>query len=186
MKLAEVATTNTDGLERNVPVVDRPQYKVYVDLDGVLVDFDKMMAEIGFPRHTVENDKKAKSKFWQTVAWMAKRGQQFWGSMDPMPDAHILWNYVTHLPVKPEILSATGHVGNATQEKHEWVKRHLGADVKVHLTRKSSDKAQFAAPNHILIDDRKKSIEPWVAAGGIGILHVSAADSVAKLKELGL
>lgn len=183
MKLNEIA--NTQGLERNIPVVDRPQYKIYVDLDGVLVDFDKAMAAIGFPLDVVLRDKKAKSKFWQTVGWMAKNGKPFWGNMDPMPDAHVLWNYLQKYHIKPEILSATGHVGNATEEKHAWVKQHLGV-VPTHLVRKSSDKAQFAAPNHILIDDRAKSIEPWTAAGGIGILHKSAADTVAKLEELGV
>lgn len=159
------------------------QYKVYVDLDGVLVDFDSEMARIGFPRAKVENDKVAKSKFWQAVGRLAKEGKPFWGAMNPMPDATQLWNYVKKY--NPEILSATGHVGNATQEKHEWVKKYLG-DVPVHLTRKSADKAQYAAPNHILIDDRAKSIEPWLAAGGIGILHKNAADTINKLKELGL
>jgi FMN phosphatase YigB (HAD superfamily) len=183
MKLAEVTTPQ--GLERNVPVVDRPSYKVFVDLDGVLVDFDKQMDKIGFPRHAVENDKKAKAKFWQTVGWMAKQGKPFWGTMDPMPDAHVLWNHINRF-THPEILSATGHVGNATEEKHDWVKRHLGVGIPTHLVRKSSDKAQFAAPNHILIDDRAKSIEPFVAAGGIGILHKSAADTIKKLEELGL
>lgn len=164
-------------------VIEQPQYKIFVDLDGVLVDFDKQMERIGFPRQTVESDKKAKSKFWQTIGRMAKEGKPFWGVMDPMPDAAQLWNYVKKY--NPEILSATGHVGNATQEKHEWVKRYLG-NVKVHLTRKSSDKAQLAAPNHILIDDREKSIQPWIAAGGIGILHKSAGETIRELKELGL
>lgn len=183
MKLNEIV--NAQGLEQGVPVVDRPQYKIYVDLDGVLVNFDEAMERIGFPLQTVLQDKKAKSKFWQTIGWMAKQGKPFWSTMEPMPDAHVLWNYLQKYHIKPEILSATGHVGNATEEKHAWVKQHLGV-VPTHLVRKSSDKAQFAAPNHILIDDRAKSIEPWTAAGGIGILHKSAADTVAKLKELGI
>jgi len=184
MKVNEVV--NAQGLEQGVPVVDRPQYKVFVDLDGVLVDFDKQMTKIGFPREVLERDKQAKRKFWQTVGWMAKNGKPFWGIMEPMPDAAQLWNYLNKQHTKPEILSATGHVGNAVEEKHDWVKRHLGPQVKVHLTRKSSDKAQFAAPNHILIDDRAQSIEPFIAAGGIGILHKNAASTIAQLKELGL
>jgi len=160
-----------------------PGWTLYLDLDGVLVDFDKSMIALGFPVGVTETDKKAKAKFWQTVGWMAKNGKPFWGNMDPMPDAFELWNYVKHY--NPEILSATGHVGNATEEKHAWVKRHLGA-VPTHLVRKSADKATFAGPGKILVDDRKKSIEPFVAAGGIGILHTSAANTIAQLKELGL
>ena len=40
--------------------------------------------------------------------------------------------------------------------------------------------------NSILIDDRKKKIDQWIAAGGIGILHTDAASTIEKLKELGL
>lgn len=159
-------------------------YKIFVDLDGVLVDFDKETRWLGFPPFdNIEHDKKIKKEFWKKIGEMAKQGIPFWGNMDPMPDAMVLWNYVKKY--NPEILSATGHVGNAASEKREWVKKYLG-DVPVHLVQKSAEKAQFAAPNHILIDDRSKSIDPWVAAGGIGILHKNANTTIEKLKELGL
>ena len=161
-----------------------PEYKIFVDLDGVLVDFDKQAERIGFPRDMLETkDKQIRGKFWQTIGWMAKNGKPFWGNMDPMPDAMQLWSYLKKY--NPEILSATGDIGNPTEEKHEWVKRHLG-NPKVNLVRKSADKAEFAAPNHILIDDRNKALGPWTAAGGVGILHTSAANTIAQLKELGL
>jgi 5'(3')-deoxyribonucleotidase len=159
------------------------RYKIFVDLDGGVVDFDAEMERIGFKRAEVEGNSKAKGRFWHEVGRKAHRGEPFWGVMKPMADADVLWSYVKRY--NPEILSATGHVGNATEEKHAWVKQHLG-EVPTHLVRKSSDKAQFAAPTHILIDDRAKSIEPWVAAGGIGILHTSAADTIRQLKELGI
>jgi len=47
-------------------------------------------------------------------------------------------------------------------------------------------KKNYAAPNHILIDDRKSNIDEWRAEGGIGILHTSAADTIRQLKKLGL
>jgi hypothetical protein len=158
------------------------RYKIYVDLDGVLVDFDKQVERIGFPRD-LTTDKKLRNKFWQTIGWMASHGKPFWGDMDLMPDAMQLWSYLKKY--NPEILSATGTVGNAPTEKRGWVFHHLG-NVKVHLTQTTRAKAEFAAPNHILIDDRNKAIGPWTAAGGIGILHTSAANTIAQLKELGL
>jgi len=36
----------------------------------------------------------------------------------------------------------------------------------------------------ILIDDRADNIQRWVAAGGVGILHVSAADTRKALFQL--
>jgi len=47
-------------------------------------------------------------------------------------------------------------------------------------------KKNYAAPNHILIDDRESNIDQWRAAGGIGILHTSAAGTIQQLKKLGL
>lgn len=38
----------------------------------------------------------------------------------------------------------------------------------------------------ILIDDREKTIREWREKGGTGILHVSAEETLAELKRLGL
>jgi hypothetical protein len=35
-----------------------------------------------------------------------------------------------------------------------------------------------------LIDDRQKNIDAWIDAGGIGIVHVSARDTIEQLKLL--
>ena len=159
------------------------RYKIYLDLDGVLVDFDKGVEDIGFSPAEIDTNPQMKARFWHNIGKMHHHGFPFWGEMTPMPDADVLWDYVKYHDV--EILSATGHVGNAEAEKREWVKRHLG-DVVVNLVRKSADKSRFAAPNHILVDDRSKSIQPWVAAGGIGILHTSAANTIRQLERLGI
>jgi hypothetical protein len=160
-------------------------YKIYVDLDGVLVDFDKEADRIGFPVEAFEADSQVRARFWHNIGKMARHGFEFWGVMDKMADADVLWSRLMAADHAVEILSATGHVGNADAEKRKWVETHLG-DVVVNLVRKSKDKATFAAPTAILIDDRKKSIEPWVAAGGIGVLHVSAEDTIRQLEELGV
>ena len=42
----------------------------------------------------------------------------------------------------------------------------------------------YAREGNVLIDDRQKNIDAWVAAGGIGIVHTSAADTIEQLKTL--
>ena len=49
---------------------------------------------------------------------------------------------------------------------------------------KDHDGSHFGRPN-VLIDDFPQNIKEWDAAGGIGILHTSAAESIKRLKELG-
>jgi hypothetical protein len=44
----------------------------------------------------------------------------------------------------------------------------------------------FANEDKILIDDMEQTIKEWKNAGGIGILHTSAADTISQLKKLGL
>lgn len=108
--------------------------------------------------------------------------------MDPLEDAFELWDYLQTHSVPKVINSATGHIANAAEEKRNWVRKHLGHEAAnaARFVRTASDKAQFAAAGVILIDDRRKAIDPWIEAGGIGILHTSAANTIKQLKELGL
>lgn len=162
-------------------------YKIFVDLDGVLVDFDKRSAELfNIDPREVEGDKQLKRQFWQNVKQHLAAGKQFWGDMDPRPDAFDLWGYVKKH--NPTILTASGVTGKeqATREKHEWVRKHLGPNVPTIVVQDGKDKAQYAAPNHILIDDRMKAIGPWIDKGGVGILFTSAVQAIQELKKLGL
>jgi hypothetical protein len=49
-----------------------------------------------------------------------------------------------------------------------------------------AQKQIFAAEGKILIDDMEQTIREWKNAGGIGILHTSAANTIKELKKLGL
>jgi len=159
----------------------QPQdYKLMVDMDGVLADFIKGVntsIEGGY----IEGNNK---QMWKDIKTYSENGGRLWAELEPMPDAMELWNYVKQF--NPEILTSAGNPAfGADVQKHEWVKNHIG-NVKVNIVRKSAEKAGMAAPNIILIDDLRKSIDPWVAAGGIGILHTSAKNTIAELKKLGL
>ena len=184
MKLNEL--TFPKGYEEHGP----QDYKLFVDLDGVLVDFAKKAAEAmdipvkDFPKANRPKDKVFDNKLWSAVRKYRKTGKPFWSAMDKLPDANKLWNYVEiH---DPEILTAAGDISSAHEEKREWVKKHLGSDVVVNIVQHTEEKGKYAENNYILIDDRQRSIDAWTKAGGIGILHTSAADTIKQLKELGI
>lgn len=161
------------------------KYELYVDLDGVIVNFAdhaKLITGIDINKAGKED----RNKFWKHIGRYVKQGNPFFAAMSPMEDAFHLWNYV--LKYKPTILSATGHIFGAGNEKRAWVRDHLGstaADNAI-FVRNSRDKAKYASPTSILIDDRTKSIAPWVEAGGIGILHKTAELTIRELMEYGL
>ena len=47
-----------------------------------------------------------------------------------------------------------------------------------------TQKAAFAYEGSVLIDDRQKNIDAWNDAGGIGIVHTSAKNTINALKSL--
>jgi phosphoglycolate phosphatase-like HAD superfamily hydrolase len=168
-------------------------FRVYVDLDGVLADFSKGMTralqtvlgdEFQHSEHKYNQDPHYRRIMWKSLdKYQREHGKEMWYELDLMPDAHILWNFVKGFG--PEILTATGQARyNAAEQKRRWVAEKLGSHIPVHTVEHSSHKAQKACPRCILIDDNPKSINPWVEAGGIGILHSNARDSVEQLAQI--
>jgi len=163
-------------------------YNIFVDLDGVIANFQKGVEKIisrPYSEEDYETDPAYRKEMWSAVHKHNLAGGELWYELELMPDAHILWDFVA--PHQPQILSATGKPEyGAEDQKRRWVAEKIGRDVVVNLTRKAADKAQHACESCILIDDKEKAIKPWEAAGGIGVLHTSAANTIAQLKQLGL
>lgn len=156
-----------------------------IDLDGVLANFAKSVKEIypSFLEGGTEHDKNMDREMWKAISKYQKNGGEFWYDMSPMEDAFELWDFVK--ASNPEILTACGNASfNAGPQKIKWVAKIFDKDTKVNLVEKSKDKAKFATPTTILIDDKMKSIQPFRDAGGIGILHTSAKNTIEELKKI--
>ena len=153
------------------------EYKLFVDLDGVLANFDEKVKEI---TGKYPNELKLKD-MWRQIS--PPRYEDFYYKLDFMPDAHQLWNYVKKY--EPTILTGLPLGNWAKGQKVRWVGEHLGWQTKV-ITCMASDKYKESGEGHILIDDRIKAEKPWVNAGGIFIHHTSASNSIIELKKLGL
>jgi hypothetical protein len=165
--------------------VKRPDYVLYVDLDGVLADLTSYVEDLlGITIQTQSDGNWHNDEaIWDDIRAFGGSEPNF-QDLKPMPDAMELWDFLK--PHRPHILTATGYpVDVNARKKRKWVSKHLTGYDQVYTVEKSKLKAQFAAPNHILIDDRTKSTRPWKQAGGIAILHRSAAETIQKLKDLG-
>lgn len=156
---------------------------IYVDLDGVLVDFDN-----GFKSISGGIDKlkyielHGKKQFWELVN---AHGEEWWANLAWMSDGTKLWSAIQHKNVKVLTSGAISSTGTfATNGKKLWVKKHLGPDVPVIVVDKSSSKQNYARPGDILIDDLKSNIDQWNVKQGIGILHHNADESIEKLQEI--
>jgi 5'(3')-deoxyribonucleotidase len=159
-----------------------PRHIIYFDLDGVLADFEegvfrKTGVDLRLLGDEAFSDKALKDSVFADPA--------FFTTLAMFPGAKELVEYAkTYGDVK--VLSASGYSSeqSVSAQKHAWVKQHLG-DIETHIVPKSGDKANFAWPDVILIDDRlEKSIMPFREKGGIGIHHTSMASTRAALDKI--
>ena len=59
-------------------------------------------------------------------------------------------------------------------------------DIKVNIVFREEKPQYCTGPGCILIDDMQRNIRDWNAMGGTGIVHVSAEETIEKLKEMGV
>jgi|ERR1700733_1803646 hypothetical protein len=150
--------------------------QLFVDMDGVLADFDTGY-EAAFGSRP---DKQA-----DNVDWAAVRGVAgFYLGLPPMPDMAELWAHIgRHRPIV--LTGVPRSVDEAADNKRRWARQHLGPHVEVRCCR-SQDKCLHAAPGDILIDDWEKYRRLWIAKGGRWVTHWTAAQTILALTELGI
>lgn len=155
------------------------QYKVYCDMDGVLVNFERGYNELTGEKTPGVDSTYDKNDFWSAIT---KAGAKFWADLNWMSDGQQLWDYINQY--NPKLLTAPSREKSSEIGKQEWINKNLpGTPV---VFKQAKDKKDLAEPNSILIDDRKDNIQQWIDAGGIGIRHTSTASTIKQLQKLGL
>lgn len=163
--------------------------EIFCDYDGVLVDFKKGVLktcgkEYMDPYYGTPEGEKVRAEL------LAAAGPEFWADLEPMPDYEELWSYLQ--PLDPYILTAYASWCEVNREnsiigKMDWNKKHTKVSWGNLCIVRRSDKQKFAhthgIPN-ILIDDFKNNIKEWEKAGGIGIYHKTAKQTIERLNEL--
>jgi hypothetical protein len=144
---------------------------LYLDMDGVLANFDKKY-------HALESDLPDREKFRDAVLI-----HKIFEDLEFMPDAPELLNHVSKLAgINIEILTSVGTFDplrgqQAMIQKSHWLKQK-NISYKTNFVRSKLEKAQYAHDHAILIDDSIGCISPFNEAGGHGILHVNASDTI--------
>ena len=164
--------------------------KIFFDMDGVLADFERGVAEIcGLPcplqglkqRTPAEDD-----EMWARI----KLAKHFYDYLEPMPGAKELFDAVyDRYGDKCQILTGIPKpkrgIDSAGDDKISWTRRELSESVKINIVFRE-EKPQFCTGKEcILIDDLEKNIKEWEAMGGTGILFTDSESTVQKLKEIG-
>ncbi len=147
--------------------------KLFLDLDGVLADFDRGVITLT-GKHPREQTIR---EMWREVA----RAPDFFAALAFTRDGRRLWEFCR--PLDPTILTGLPHGGWAAPQKRRWVAEMLGPGVPV-ITCMSREKARYSAPEHVLVDDRETARDPWEKAGGVFIHHRDAERTIDALRSL--
>jgi hypothetical protein len=160
------------------------QFLLFIDLDGVLADFDRGV----FKATGNDPSELHPGKMWPVLA----RTPGFYEGLEWMDDGPALWDAVKAF--NPVILTGLPMGRWAEPQKRSWCARELGRDVPV-IAGMSRHKAELARAwmvenrkDHllpVLVDDRLKLKDPWEHAGGRFVLHLNTPDSLLLLAGLG-
>ena len=153
--------------------------KIFVDMDGVLADFVRGVEGPKYLNGPLVSEQTYDSRKIE----LSNKG--LFRDLPIMPGMLKLINYIKESGIDWEVLTASGSLNRTVvaKDKIYWIRKHVDPKVIVTATIKGEDKAAFARPNHVLIDDRKSNIKAWTEAGGVGILHRSAEDTIDQLKS---
>lgn len=144
---------------------------LYLDMDGVLCNFDKAY-------RAIDPDKADRKKFRDAVFI-----HKIFEDLEFMPDARELLNHVSRLHgVDVQILTSMGthdpiQGTEAKMQKMHWLNKH-NIPYKPNFVRNKQEKSHFASSTSILIDDSAGCIDPFNTAGGHGILHKNSKDTI--------
>jgi hypothetical protein len=158
--------------------------KIYLDMDGVLTDFEKRYNELFGIKPEEVNARTA--HFWRNFEPFIEGGN--FRTLDKHPNADQLLQFVHEMRVPVEILTSSGgdkHHERVSADKIEWLCNN-GIPYKANIVPGGSKKATLAQPWHILVDDTLHVVEKYRAAGGTAILHYDIDETLKELARLHL
>lgn len=153
--------------------------KIYLDMDGVIADFNKRYKELYKIEPKEADTYKTFDKFF--TMFIAER--QF-ATLNSIASGIKLINYLRSLKVPTEILSSTSSEkrdAEIREQKIEWL-NNQNIEFPVNLVPGKRFKRDFSNSNSLLIDDTPQNIDQWRVEGGIGILHTDAITTIGILK----
>lgn len=161
--------------------------KIYFDLDGVLADFNRGVKELcgiepvdQTASKPADDDRlfgaiRDTEHFYDRLEFVAGAKEMFMAIKDKYPGC---CEILTGVPKPRRGITTAG------TDKTNWVHRHFGEDIKVHIVFREEKKNYVTGTEDILIDDYEKNILEWKNSGGTGILFKSAAEALEELANI--
>lgn len=152
--------------------------KIYVDMDGVIADFEKRYVE----RYGHISEDVRRSTFRSNFSDFIETEQ--FATLEMMPDGRKLITALDEIDIPKEILSSTAYdevYETISMQKSRWLTTHNIAWPRNFVPGKRH-KYKWATRNSLIIDDTWSVIDDWRKAGGIGIHHKNAEQTLTELK----
>lgn len=163
--------------------------RLFIDMDGVLADFDngfvdtfKVEHRNGMPKKEMWDHIYGHDEFFYNLKPMA-------GFSDLLMAASYLYN--TGKVGQLAILTACpkSHFFHVADQKKRWIQKHVSGDIIVIPSYMSENKpAYIQSKGDILVDDWRKNCEAWEEVGGVAVkfedAHQAASDLINLFKEV--
>ena len=142
---------------------------VFLDMDGVLVDFFNVFAKLANVKHWKQMDPQRLQDVLNKIV-----GSDYFAKLPKTNTCDSIVEMVVDFAGSYSILSSPlrGDIANSTKHKRAWVMDNLSPQPTTTIIVR--DKSQYALLNgvqNILIDDRANNIHKWKEAGGYGIKY---------------
>ncbi|MCR5337962.1 MAG: hypothetical protein K6E75_05325 [Lachnospiraceae bacterium] len=162
--------------------------KIYIDMDGVLADFDEGIRQLCFmepqPQNAIQSQE-YEDEMWDRI----RKVGHFYGKLRPVPGAvemfrKLFETYGDKVEILTGIPRPERGIIDAAADKREWVKRLLSGDVTVHTVRRKDKKNYCKGKDYVLIDDYDKNTGEWAQMGGSVILFTDPEKALRELAEI--
>lgn len=144
---------------------------IFIDLDGVVADFERFYEEAFQHRHDSVSDE----EMWKNINAHGK----FFSSL-PLIEGAV--EFIKRFRKTHNIVILTAcpksDYQRAALQKKEWFKKFVADDLMILPVLGGKNKFLFMQkPGDVLIDDFAKNVTPWVEGGGFGVVHTNWADT---------
>ncbi len=137
---------------------------LYLDMDGVLADFEGGFAK----RANIAHNSVSDEAMWEIInAW-----PDFFRQLPVMDGAKNFFAHVEEL--QPIILTACprSNYKAVADQKREWIREHISTEILICPVMGGVNKPLFMnAPGDVLVDDHERNCRVWREANGIAIQH---------------
>lgn len=150
---------------------------IFLDMDGVIADFDKHYSSI-YGVNCRDDEKKS-------IHWAEFVSNYGFFDLPFTKDAERLLDVVLKSDYNVEILSCINDQddsANVAMQKRLWLSKMGLGRLNYNFVRTKQEKSIYADRDALLIDDSIACIEPFRDAGGWAIHHISIESTIGELE----